>query len=124
MSRLGSITFEWGGEDRTFRLTFKGLIGLEELLGVSPYALLERLHDRRPMMKDCRTVLLHGLIGADVPMGEATRLVKVFCDDRPNAESIVPATAVLSAALFGVPEDEPGKPQGEAAAPTPPPTGE
>lgn len=123
MSRLGSIEFEWGGEDRSFRLALKGLIAIEELSGVSPYAVLERLQARRPMMKDCRTILLHGLVGDGMDMATATKLVKVYCDDVPPSDNIVPATAVLSAALYGVPDDPPGKSEGETESPAPPQEG-
>lgn len=124
MSRLGSVTFEWGGEDRTFRLGLKELEALEEMRGVSPYALLERLQRRQPMMKDCRLVLLHGLTGAGVPMSDATKLVRVYCDETVPADSIVPATAILAAGLYGVPEDPPGKAEGTDEIPTPPQTDE
>lgn len=121
MSRLGNVTFEWGGEDRSFRLPIKELEALEELRGVSVYELLHRLQIQRPMVKDCRTILLHGLIGAGVPMSEATKLVRAYCDGIPPSESIVPAIVVLSAGLYGVPDDPPGKSEGEEQSPPPPP---
>lgn len=119
MSRDGSISFDWGDiDDCRFRLALGDLDDLQVKTGTSAFALLDRLRAGRPMVKDMREVLRHGLIGAGTPPPEAARLVARWADARPPAESIVPAIAVLAAALYGDPDDEPGKSSGVTGEPT------
>lgn len=122
MSRSGSVTFTWGDlDDCPFRLAIGDLEALQDATSISPFILLERLQARRPMVKDMREVLRHGLIGAGRDPVEAARLIARWVDGRPPAESIAPAIVVLSAGLYGVPDDDPGKSPETAAEPAPSP---
>ena len=65
-----------------------------------------------------------GLIGGGMKPLDALNLTERYSRQRPLAESIPLATAVLKAGLLGVPDEKPGKSAGEAEAPVPPPTGD
>ena len=123
MSRDGSVLLDIGdGEERLFRLALGELRSLQEATDASPYAVLERLMTRRPMVDEPREVIRWGLIGGGLPPGEASRLVKLWVDGRPHGEAIAPAIAVLSASLLGVADEAPGKSPEASGEPPPPPS--
>jgi len=66
-----------------------------------------------------RETIRLGLIGGGLEPTKALKLVRTYVDDRPLAESILTAEAILMAAIVGAPEeDEPKKPQPEAETQT------
>lgn len=124
MSRDGSISFVWGDKRHRFRLALGGLRELQETCGASPFEIHRRLATFTAMADDAREVLRLGLIGGgDVTPPAALKLVESYVDARPLSESLGPAAVVLGAALYGVPDEPPGKPDGAAEAPrSSPPT--
>lgn len=122
MSRDASITAPFGDGEHVFRLPIGQLRELQEKTGVSPFVVLARLVAYQPMVDDTPEILRLGLIGGDMPPSDALKLIERYARQRPLAETIGLATAVLRTALMGVPDEKPGKLSGEAKAPTPPPT--
>lgn len=122
MSRNGSVSFDWGDGEHDFRLALGELRELQEKSGVSPFAISDRLRDGHPMVDDAREVLRLGLIGGGLKPIEALALVRRHVDERPLSEGTLPASLVLSAALFGVADEEPGKSEAETGEPPAPPT--
>lgn len=106
MSRDASITIAWADGDHKFRLAIGHIRELQEKLKVGPMAILRRMGSGDWLVDDAREVLRLGLIGGGKTPTEALALVGRYVDDRPFAESVQPAMAVLLAAVIGV-EDEP-----------------
>lgn len=116
MSRDGSIVLNWGGEDRLFRIGIKQLEKIQEARDAGPMLLLDRLLTGRWLVQDIREVIRWGLIGADVEVAEASRLLKLYFEDVPPAGiNLVTAQRALGAGILGAPEEEVGK-NAEAAS--------
>lgn len=109
MSADASTTFEWADGEHTFRLAIGQLRELQDKTGTGPFALLRRLMDGTWKVDDLREIIRLGLIGGGMKPLEALGLVKNYVEGRPLMESLVPAKAIMTAALFGDPEDEVGK---------------
>ncbi|WP_026784200.1 gene transfer agent family protein [Pleomorphomonas koreensis] len=122
MSRNASISLDFGDGEHEFRFAIGQLRELEEKTGVSSFRVLARMLAYEPMADDRREVIRLGLIGGGMKPSEALHLVRTYCDERPPAETLPTAVAILQAGLMGVPDEEPGKSQGETTAPTAPPT--
>lgn len=133
MSRGGEIAFEWAGEERSFRLRIGELRQLQEACNAGPVQVLRRIEADEWRVDDLRETLKLGLIGGGMKPDAAGKLIRRYVDeyDWPLVDHVLPARAVLMAAISGVP-DEPleasGEPQpGEAKAaggdfPSPPST--
>jgi hypothetical protein len=115
MSRTAAVTIPWGDGEYTFRLGIGERRDLQEKTGVGLLSLHRRLIDGGWRNEDAREVLRCGLIGGGLAPTAAHELVKVWSDQRPLMESIVPAALVVQAALYGGPDAEP---VGKEAAPT------
>ena len=75
-----------------------------------PYFLLGRVDGGQWFIDDLRETIRIGLIGGGLEPVKALALVKRYVDDRPFAESITHARAILLAAIVGAPDGEkPGK---------------
>ncbi len=122
MSRDASTSAVFGDDEHTFRMALGELRELQEKTGVSPFAVLARLVAYMPMVDDAPEIIRLGLVGGGMVPVDAVRLTERYARQRPPAESIPLATAILKAGLLGVPDEKPGKSAGEAAAETPPPT--
>lgn len=122
MSRDASISLDFGDGEHRFRLAIGQLRELQEKLAASPGAVLKRLIAYEPMADDAREVLRIGLVGGGMPPADALSLVRRYVDARPLIEPLPIAVKVLQAALFGVPDEKPGKSSGDAGPETPPPT--
>jgi hypothetical protein len=121
MSRDASIDLDFGDGEHRFRLAIGELRELQEKTGASPFTVFNRLVGYEPRVDDCREVIRLGLIGGSLPPPEALTFVRRYVEGRPLAEPIPVATAILKAALFGVPDEAPGKSEGETEAAAPPP---
>jgi hypothetical protein len=60
-------------------------------------------------MQDISETLRLGLIGGGKAPAEATKLVKVWVQDRPPMENLAFAQGVLGAALMGSTDETPGE---------------
>ena len=126
MSRDGAVRFDWAGVERRFKLGIEQLANIQEACGASPVVVLRRLRNGEPRVMEPSIIIREGLLGGGTDPETVRRLVKEHClspDFAPWGNSIVPATLILAAGLYGVPDDDLGESQGEAApAETPPPT--
>lgn len=124
MSRDAAITLDWADGTYKFRLPYGQIAELQEATGCGPQFLLSRLIDGTWKVADLRETIRLGLIGGGVEPLKALTLVRQYVEQRPLLESVLPARAILTAALVGVPgEDWPGKDApGETKAPDPSPT--
>lgn len=136
MSRDASITLDWGGEpERVFRLGIGQIKKMQEKLGAGPLGIaarcqismaalalqshqdwitLSRLDLSQIAEKDhVRETLLQGLLGANMPLPDADRLIREWVDERPLGENLLTTIAVCNAHVYGVEEE---KPAGESEA--------
>lgn len=136
MSRTAEITLDWGGEERPFRLAIGQLQKLDEKLKLGPLAIaarcaisiealrciqqadyvgLSRLDLSQVAEKShTREVLLQGLLGMNVALPVADRLIREWVDERPLAENLTAAMQVCFASIYG-PEDDKAVGESEAA---------
>jgi hypothetical protein len=124
MSRDAAITLDWADGTYAFRLPWGQLAELQEKTGCGPQFLLSRLVAGSWKVEDLRETIRLGLIGGGAEPLKALDLVRRYVEQRPLLESVMPARAILTAALVGAPgEDWPGKDApGETKAPDPSPT--
>ena len=113
MSSNASITLTWADGEYQFRLPIGQLRELQDKCNAGPLVVYHRLQSGEWRVDDIRETLRLGLIGGGMRPVEALILVKRYVDDRPLAENVLPATAVILAAVMGVPDDKVGKPEAE-----------
>lgn len=109
MSRNGEVQLgvelAWGDGNHRFRLSIAELEELQEKCDAGPAYILTRLATQRWRTQDVFETLRLGLIGGGLSPPESLALVKRYGHDRPVAESVLPAIAVLSAAIQGAPDE-------------------
>jgi hypothetical protein len=115
MSSNASITLAWADGEYLFRLPIGQLRELQEKCDAGPMVIYRRLSNGEWKVDDVRETLRLGLIGGGMKPVEALLLVKRYVDDRPWAENVLPATAVILAAVLGAPDDKVGKTEAETA---------
>lgn len=118
MSRNGSITLDFAGEERFFRLGWRELIELQESRDMGPAYILGRLAVGQWQVQDIREVIRLGLQGGGAKHAEALKLVRTHveaCPENIGGEDglLNIAIRVLSAAIDGAPDE----PLGKAEAP-------
>jgi hypothetical protein len=115
MSRSASLSLDWADGTYTFRLAWGQISELQEKTGCGPQMLLSRLTDGSWRADDLRETIRLGLVGGGVEPLRALNLVRAYVEQRPLLESVMPARAILTAALVGVEgepwpgKDQPGK---------------
>lgn len=136
MSISGEITLDWGGEpERTFRLGIGQIKKLQDAVNAGPLGIAARCQitaaalayqrqrdwislsqlnlSHMAEITHVREALRQGLLGANMPMPQADRLIREYVDERPLDENLVAAIQVCMAHVYGT-EDE--KPAGESRA--------
>lgn len=126
-SRHGAVDLDFGGAERTFRLGMTHIEELEEKVGSGIFQIYEAMHARTCRSKTISEALRIGLIGGGTAPGDALALVRRYCDERPLAENLIVALAVVTAGLARVNGTVAEKPAGEPVAaetgePTSPPS--
>lgn len=111
MSRDGSLTLDWADDTYRFRLGYRELIELQEKCDAGPGWVLQRLispsaENRGWRVEDLANIIRLGLIGGGLAPGAALKLVRAYVEARPQMESLLPAQAILAAALMGAPDEE------------------
>jgi len=106
LSRDGSITLAWAGGEHLFRLGWGELRSIQEACDAGPFVVLERLGNGSWKLEDISSVIRFGLIGGGVPPVEASKLVRLYVEKFPPAESCIVAHAVLTAGCIGAPEEQ------------------
>lgn len=111
-----SVTLEYAGEERPFRLLLGNILDIETACGkVGIGAIYKRvaMHDYR--IRDIHSVVLQGLIGGGMKETEARALVDERFDLVPIQQHVNIALAVLVDAMAG--DDEPGEASGDPENP-------
>lgn len=121
--RVGSVRFDFGDGEHTFRLAIGQLRELQDKTGVGPATLLDRITTRSWRVDDIRETIRLGLIGGGMDPLDALGLVRRYVDERPIAENVDPAFRVLMAALVGPEDDKPGNGAAENQTPETPSSG-
>lgn len=112
-----AITFKWGDGEHVFALRLAQIEELQEKVDCGPLALMQRLRDGNWREADLRQVIRLGLVGGGMePIAALKLLDRYVFPARPLMEAVVPAQAILSAALWGVEDDQPGKDQADGMA--------
>src|SRR5262245_52043331 len=107
MAVNGEVKLTWGDGEHTFNVAkLRCVLELEEKCEAGFAEIYTRLSQQRWKFNDVRETLRLGLIGAGTPPDEALKLVNRYCDERPFAESVLPAQAVIIAAMVGVIGDD------------------
>lgn len=120
MSRSGQVSFEWADGEHTFALKIGQLIELQEKCDAGPPLILARLSGSAWRVSDVRETIRLGLIGGGMSPTDALKLTVRYVDERPLAESAMPANVILAAALYGAPEGDEDAPPGKPTADTDP----
>lgn len=112
MSRDGRIELDWADGTHSFRLGWGQLAELQEKTDAGPFVVLQRLHNGQWRVEDVSHVIRLGLIGGGMEPAKALAKVRAYVEARPPMENVLPAQAILSAAVIGAPDE----PTGEAGA--------
>lgn len=113
--RKAEVTFAWGDGMHTFRLPVDSVLELEEKTNAGPYELLDRFRGKTWRVTDLRETIRIALIGGGMTPVKAMSLVSRYVDKRPLAENVPACVMIMTAAVLGVPGDEPGKSKGARA---------
>ncbi|WP_041748227.1 gene transfer agent family protein [Bradyrhizobium cosmicum] len=105
MSRNASLTLDWGDGTYEFRLGWGELAKLQEACDAGPFVILDRLRTGACRLEDISGVIRWGLVGGGKSPVEATKLVRLYVEDRPPAENRLTAYAIMAAGCTGAPEE-------------------
>lgn len=106
----GRIEIAWGDGDHVFNIgKLAQVFELEDKCGCGVQEVFNRLREGRWKYADVRETIRLGLIGGGKSPVEALLLTKRYVDERPWAESVFVAQAILMAAIVGVEGDNPAK---------------
>ncbi|WP_072389885.1 gene transfer agent family protein [Hyphomicrobium sp. CS1GBMeth3] len=109
MSNLkAEISIDWADGTYLFRLPVNQLLELEQKCDAPFATVYRRLATGAYSVTDLRETLRLGLIGGGAEPVKALQLLRNYFDDRPKAEALPVARAVLGAALFGFEVDDLG----------------
>lgn len=106
MSRDASVTLDWADGTFPFRLGWGELAKLQEACDAGPFVILDRLGSGACKIEDISNVIRLGLIGGGMEPVPALKKVREYVEGRPPAESRLTAIAVLSAGVYGAPEED------------------
>ena len=109
MSRDASITLTWADGEFKFRLGWGELEELQEKTDAGPHVVLQRLYAGTWRVQDISNTIRLALIGGGMSPEEAVKKVRFYVEQRPPAESVPIALAVLSAGLIGAPDEKLGE---------------
>ncbi len=107
--RDARVTFDWADGTYSFRLAWGQLEELQEKCDAGPYVVLQRLHSGAWRVEDITNIIRLGLIGGGMEPSPALKIARLYVEARPPMENLIPAQAILSAALMGAPEEKVGE---------------
>lgn len=129
MNIQASLETEWGDGLYAFRLTMSGILELEQKCSAPIADIVSRVNEGRYWAGDIREAIRLGLVGGGTKPADAVKLVVRYVDERPLAESLPIARAILLAVIVGFAESplvdapETGREAEESPSPsTPPPS--
>lgn len=106
---MKGVELTWAGGEHEFKLTIDLLRALQDKCDAGPAFILHRLSTQRWHVDDVVSTIRLGLEGGGMEKEEARKLVRKFVEDRPLAESVMTAQAILAASLFGAEDDPTGE---------------
>src|SRR5262245_60226024 len=96
----GEIELTWADGQHKFNLAkLKCVLEVEDKCGAGIAEIYQRVIEGRWKFNDIRETLRLGLIGAGMVPDRALTMINRYVDERPWAESVLPAQAVIMAAL-------------------------
>jgi hypothetical protein len=106
--RDAKLETDFGDGSYVFRLPWGLLVELQEKLESGPYAVFKRLLGDDWRVEDISETIRLGLIGGDKDIKPiaANKLVTRYVRERPLAENVPLARAILQVALFGAGDEE------------------
>lgn len=102
MNHKGEVSTDWGDGTHTFRLTYPGLIELEEKCGAPIADIIERVNGGRYSVTDIRETIRLALIGGGKGPTEALKLVRTYVDERIGITGLTEHLMVVRLILLGV----------------------
>lgn len=102
MNNQGEFTADWGDDTHTFRLTYPGLIELEQKCDAPIADIIERVNAGRYKVGDIRETIRIALIGGGKPPVDALRLVRTYIDERIGITGLTEHLLIARLALLGV----------------------
>jgi len=113
---MRSEVLTWVGGEHPFALTLPLLEALQDRCGGDGVGLIhQRLVTQQYQVSDIIATLALGLEGGGMEKRESNKMVRLLFEDHGLTELLMPALAVLGAALQGWPEQM-EKPEAEAEA--------
>jgi Protein of unknown function (DUF3356). len=106
---MRGVELTWAGGEHEFKLTIDLLRALQEKCDAGPAFILQRLATQRWHVDDVFSTIRLGLEGGGMSKEDARKLVNKVLDERPIAELVMTAQAILMAALYGVEDDPVGE---------------
>lgn len=116
---LCRIDLDWADGTHPFALPLAQLEELQRLCDAGPMVIANRLEHGLWTSKEVYHTIRLGLIGAGMTPAEALQKTRLYVLERPWAENVPVAFAIIAAVLFGKPDEPVGKSLagGEASAP-------
>ena len=106
---MRGVELTWAGGEHEFKLTIDLLRALQEKCDAGPAFILQRLATQRWHVDDVVSTIRLGLEGGGMEKEAARKLVNKVLDERPIAELVMTAQAILMAALYGAQDDPTGE---------------
>lgn len=106
MAVNGEVPLKWGDGEHTFNVAkLRCVLELEEKCNCGFAQIYQRLAEGKWYFNDIRETIRLGLIGGGKDPDRAMTLVNRYVDERPFAENVLVAQAIIFGALVGVKGD-------------------
>lgn len=115
--RATATQFQWGDDVHVFDLKLGQVRELEDKCKAGVFVVLGRLFGRTCSYDDIRETIRLGLIGGGKTPSQAWQLVTRYVDERPIAESLPVAMAIIAGLAHGAPEETADEANPQSAAP-------
>lgn len=102
---MAEVVTEWAGKERLFRLSFGGVLDLEEATGDGIGHVFIRVAGGRFKAGDVYHTIRLGLVGGGMSVLDARRAMDRHFDTRPYMENASVAGEILSSLMVGVEEE-------------------
>lgn len=113
---MRGIDLVWAGGEDHFLLRIEELRALQQKTDCGPAWSLARLGSKQFFVDDVVETIRLGLVGGGMSPEDARKKIRTFVEDRPLTESVLTATTVLMAALYGGDEEAGEADEGEPKA--------
>lgn len=104
------LVIQWPGGEHAFRIGIGQCRVIQQKTECGPEHLLNKIKAGVWTVDELREILRNGLIGGGMAPVEALKIIDKTFDEAPGIKFKAPAMEVLSAYLFGPPDDTVGEP--------------